>query len=77
MAKVVGIGLGSVQAIWKAHGLVPHRDEDLQAFQGPQFIKKLRDIVGLCMNPPAHSLVLSVTRRARSSPSTALSPACR
>src|SRR3712207_4096802 len=65
MAKAAGIGLGSVQAIWKAHGLVPHRVRTFKLSRDPEFITKLRDIVGLYMSPPAHSLVLSVDEKSQ------------
>jgi hypothetical protein len=48
MAEAVGIGLGSVQAIWKAHGLVSHRVRTFKLSRDPEFIAKLRDIVGPC-----------------------------
>jgi transposase len=65
MAKTVGISLGSVQTIWKAHGLVPHRVRAFRLSRDPEFISKLRDIVGLYMSPPAHSLVLSVDEKSQ------------
>ena len=65
MAKTVGISLSSVQAIWKAHGLVPHRVRTFKLSRDPEFISKLRDIVGLYMSPPAHSLVLSVDEKSQ------------
>jgi transposase len=65
MAEAVGIGLGSVQAIWKAHGLVPHRVRTFKLSRDPEFIAKLRDIVGLYMSPSAHSLVLSVDEKSQ------------
>jgi transposase len=65
MAKAAGISLGSVQAIWKAHGLVPHRVKTFKLSRDPEFISKLRDIVGLYMSPPAHSLVLSVDEKSQ------------
>ena len=65
MAEAVGISLGSVQAIWKAHGLVPHRVRTFKLSRDPEFITKLRDIVGLYMSPPAHSLVLSVDEKSQ------------
>jgi transposase len=65
MAKAVGISLSSVQAIWKAHGLVPHRVRTFKLSRDPEFISKLRDIVGLYMSPPAHSLVLSVDEKSQ------------
>jgi hypothetical protein len=65
MAEAAGISLGSVQAIWKAHGLIPHRVRTFKLSKDPEFIAKLRDIVGLYMSPPAHSLVLSVDEKSQ------------
>src|SRR5215204_5325796 len=60
MAEAVGISLSAVQGIWKAHGLVPHRVRTFKLSKDPAFISKLRDIVGLYLDPPAHTVVLSV-----------------
>jgi transposase len=65
MAKVVGISLSAVQGIWKAHGLVPHRVRTFKFSKDPEFIAKLRDIVGLYMSPPAHAVVLSVDEKSQ------------
>ena len=77
MAQAVGISLRAVQRIWRAHGLQPHRIKTFKLSKDPEFAAKLRDIVGLYVDPPAHSLVLSVDERARSRPSIAPSRACR
>ena len=81
MAKVVGISVGSVQRIWRAHKLQPHR---LRAFKrsrdpsfAPSFAAKLTDIVGLYVNPPAHAVVLSIDEKSQIQRSTVLSPDCR
>jgi hypothetical protein len=63
MAKAVGISLGSVQAIWKAHDLVPHRTRTFKLSRDPEFIAKLCYIVGLYMSPPSHAVVLSVDEK--------------
>jgi transposase len=65
MAQAVGISLSAVQAIWKAHGLVPHRVRTFKLSRDPEFITKLRDIVGLYMSPPAHTVVLSVDEKSQ------------
>ena len=77
MAKVVGVAASTVQAIWKAHGLSPHRWRHFKLSNDPAFAEKLADIVGLYVDPPAHAVVLSSTRRARSRRWTAPSPDCR
>ena len=53
MAKVVDISASSVQRIWRAHGLQPHRVKQFKLSTDPQFVDKLRDIVGLYVDPPA------------------------
>jgi transposase len=65
MAKAVGISLSAVQGIWKAHGLVPRRVRTFKLPKDPEFIGKLRDIVGLDMSPPAHAVVLSVDEKSQ------------
>jgi hypothetical protein len=64
MAKAVGISVSSVQRIWRAHGLQPHRVRQFKlSNDDPQFVAKLRDIVGLYVNPPDH--VLSVDEKSQ------------
>src|SRR3954464_411561 len=65
MAKAAGISLGAVQGIWKAHGLVPHRVRTFKLSKDPEFVSKLRDVVGLYMHPPAHAVVLSVDEKSQ------------
>src|ERR671938_38630 len=65
MAEAVGISLGAVQGIWKAHGLVPHRVRTFKLSKDPEFVAKLRDVVGLYMHPPAHAVVLSVDEKSQ------------
>jgi hypothetical protein len=72
-----GISLRSVQRIWAAHGLQPHRVRRFKLSQDPAFAAKLRDVVGLHLDPPAHSLVLSVDEKSQIQALDALSPACR
>jgi hypothetical protein len=47
MAKAAGISVRSVQRIWQAHGLQPHRVRQFKLSKDPKFADKLRDIVGL------------------------------
>ena len=77
MAEAAGVSASSVQRIWRAHGLQPHRVRQVNPSNDPAFVDKLRDIVGLYIDPPAHAVVLSVDERARSRRSTERSPACR
>jgi hypothetical protein len=60
MAAATGVSLCSVQRIWAAHRMQPHSRAALQAVAGSGLAAKLRDVVGLYLTPPAHSLVLSV-----------------
>jgi transposase len=65
MAKAVGISISSVQRIWRAHGLQPHRVRRFKLSNDPQFAAKLHDIVGLYVNPPDHAIVLSVDEKSQ------------
>jgi transposase len=65
MAKAIGISLSAVQAIWKAHGLVPHRVRTFKLSRDPAFVAKLRDVVGLYLHPPAHAIVLPVDEKSQ------------
>jgi transposase len=65
MAEVVGISVSSVQRIWRAHGLQPHRVRQFKLSRDPDFVPKLRDIVGLYVDPPAHAIVLSLDEKSQ------------
>jgi transposase len=65
MAKLVGISASSVQRIWRAHGLQPHRTRTFKLSNDPRFAEKLRAIVGLYVDPPAHAIVLSVDEKSQ------------
>jgi transposase len=65
MAKAAGISVSSVQRIWRAHGLQPHRVRQFKLSNDPQFVDKLRDVVGLYVDPPAHAIVLSVDEKSQ------------
>jgi len=65
MAKAVGISASSVQRIWRAHGLQPHRTKRFKLSNDPRFVDKLRDIVGLYVDPPAHAVILSVDEKSQ------------
>ena len=65
MAKAVGISASSVQRIWRAHGLQPHRVRQFKLSKDPKFIDKLRDVVGLYVDPPAHAIVLSIDEKSQ------------
>ncbi len=57
MARRSGISTSSVQRIWRAFGLQPHGTETFKLFIDPLFIDKVRDIVGLYLNPPQRAVV--------------------
>src|SRR3984893_14042069 len=63
LAKAAGVGLRSVQRILEAHQLAPHRSRTFKLSKDPEFGEKLRDIVGLYVDPPAHAVVLSVDEK--------------
>jgi transposase len=65
MAEATGISVSSVQRIWRTHGLQPHRVRQFKLSNDPQFVAKLRDIVGLYVNPPDHAIVLSVDEKSQ------------
>lgn len=65
MAEATGISLRSVQRIWSAHNLQPHRLRTFKLSRDPQFAEKLVDVVGLYVDPPAHSVVLSVDEKSQ------------
>ena len=63
MAAAAGISISSVQRIWRAHKLRPHRVRTFKLSRDPAFAAKLRDIVGLHLDPPAHAVVLSLDEK--------------
>ena len=65
MAKTAGVSVSSVQRIWRAHGLQPHRVRQFKLSNDPKFTAKLRDAVGLYIDPPAHAIVLSVDEKSQ------------
>ena len=65
MAKAAGLSLRTVQRIWTAHKLQPHRIRTFKRSRDPEFITKLADIVGLYLAPPRHAVVLSVDEKSQ------------
>lgn len=65
MAQRSGLGKTSINRIWRAFGLQPHRSETFKLSADPLFIEKVRDIVGLYLNPPDRALVLCVDEKAQ------------
>ncbi len=65
MAEAVGLSQTAVVRIWNAFGLQPHRVENFKFSKDPQFVEKVRDVVGLYMNPPEHAIVLCVDEKSQ------------
>jgi transposase len=65
IAKASGLAPSTVHRIWREHGLKPHRVETFKLSNDLRFVEKLRDIVGLYVNPPEHALVLSVDEKSQ------------
>jgi len=65
LAKAAGVSLRSVQRILEAHRLAPHRIRTFKLSKDPEFAAKVRDIVGLYVDPPAHAVVLSVDEKSQ------------
>ncbi len=65
MAAEVGLNQSAVHRIWKAFGLQPHRQDTWKLSKDPQFIEKVRDVVGLYLNPPERAVVLCVDEKSQ------------
>jgi len=65
MADATGISKSTVQRVWSAFGLKPHRQESFKLSTDPLFVEKLRDVVGLYLNPPENALVLCVDEKSQ------------
>ena len=65
MAAQVGLNQTAISRIWRAFGLKPHLVEDFKISTDPQFIDKVRDVVGLYLDPPERALVLCVDEKSQ------------
>jgi transposase/DNA-binding transcriptional ArsR family regulator len=65
MAQRTGLSQSTVSRIWRAFMLKPHRSETFKISKDPLFIEKVRDIVGLYLNPPDRALVLAVDEKSQ------------
>jgi transposase len=65
MATAQGVSPATVQRIWDAHGLEPHRTRTFKLSRDKQFVEKLTDVVGLYLNPPDKGLVLCVDEKSQ------------
>ena len=65
MAMAQGVSDTTVYRIWKAHRLQPHRVETFKFSRDPNFVDKVRDVVGLYLNPPEKAIVLCVDEKSQ------------
>ena len=65
MAKAQGLSKATVQRIWSAHGLQPHRTKRFKLSKDRRFTEKLTDVVGLYLNPPDKAVVLCVDEKSQ------------
>jgi transposase len=65
MAKELGVSRSHVSNIWRAHGLTPHRVDYFKISTDPRFVEKLRDVVGLYLNPPERAVVFSIDEKSQ------------
>jgi len=65
MARACGLSVSTVQRIWRAFGLQPHRLETFKLSTDPDFVAKVRDVVGLYVSPPARAIVLCVDEKSQ------------
>lgn len=65
MARAMGMSQTAVSRIWRAFGLQPHRQETFKLSSDPFFVEKVRDIVGLYMDPPLKAMVLCVDEKSQ------------
>lgn len=65
MAKEVGLHPSTISRIWRSHGLKPHRVEYFKLSKDPRFVEKLRDVVGLYVDPPERAVVFSFDEKSQ------------
>src|SRR3978361_908459 len=65
MAEKTGLSQTAIVRIWSAFGLQPHRTENFKLSKDPQFVEKVRDVVGLYLNPPERAIVLCVDEKSQ------------
>src|SRR5262249_4030229 len=65
MADELGLSQSAVSRIWRACGLQPHRQETWKLSRDPQFVDKVRDVVGLYLDPPERAVVLCVDEKSQ------------
>lgn len=65
MAEKVGMSHATIGRIWRTFGLKPHVSESFKLSPDPQLVEKIRDVVGLYMNPPANAVVFAVDEKSQ------------
>ena len=65
MAQNQGVSKSTVNNIWRAHNLQPHRTESFKLSRDPKFLEKMTDVVGLYLNPPQQAIVLCVDEKSQ------------
>ena len=65
MARDSGLSVSTVQRIWRAFGLKPHRQETFKLSTDPDFVAKVRGVVGLYVAPPEHAIVLCIDEKSQ------------
>lgn len=65
MARAMGMSQSSIGRIWRAFGLKPHLVESFKLSTDPLFVEKVRDVVGLYLDPPEHAVVLCVDEKSQ------------
>ena len=77
MAARAGVSSATVQRIWSARGLQPHRVETFKLSNDPRFEEKLVDVVGLYLNPPENAIVLCMDEKSQIQALDRTQPSCR
>ena len=77
MAEQQGVGKSTVNNIWRAHNLHPHRTETFRLSRDPKFLEKMTDVVGLYLNPPQQAIVLCLDEKSRIQALDRTQPGCR
>jgi transposase len=65
MARAVGLSQSAIVRVWNAFGLKPHKAERFKLSTDPFFVEKVRDVVGLYLNPPENAIVLSIDEKSQ------------
>jgi transposase len=72
MARATGLHQSTISRLWRAHGLKPHRLDYFKISTDPEFVAKLRDVVGLYLDPPKRAVVFSVDEKSQLPPPKAV-----